>query len=242
VRLSDAGLGNYWDQVDAIIRNQLIEQQYCDLEQMRKIANGSPATQHLEDYLGGFASGSPVGKPREIYGCCSANTPMGLYYAWHGTTRFQDGIATVNLFLNRASSWMDINSYLPYEGKVEILNKQAKTALVRIPMWVEIPKVKSFVDGKPSRPVETGHYLVFDGLRKGTVIRVEFPNPEFRERYWLAGTSYEATFRGSTVVDIKPGLKDPTFLPLYQREQYKATKAPLHKTKRFIAENILPLQ
>jgi hypothetical protein len=242
VRLSDAGLGDYWDQVDAIIRNQLIEQQYCDLEQMRKISNGGAATRHLEDYLGGFASGSPIGKPLEIYGCCSANTPMGLYYAWHGITRFQDGVATVNLLLNRASSWMDVNSYLPYEGKVELLNKQAKTALVRIPMWVEIPKVKSFVDGKSTQSVQSGHYLVFDGLRKGATIRLEFPNPEFKDRCWLAGTSYEMTFRGSTVVDIKPGLKDPTLIPLYQRAQYKATAASLRKTQRFVAENILPLQ
>jgi len=71
---------------------------------------------------------------------------------------------------------------------------------------------------------------------------LEFPNPEFKDRYWLAGTSYEMTFRGSTVVDIKPGLKDPTLIPLYQRAQYKATQASLRKTQRFIAENVIPLQ
>jgi len=31
VRLSDAGLGDYWDDVDALVRNRLIEQQYVDL-------------------------------------------------------------------------------------------------------------------------------------------------------------------------------------------------------------------
>jgi hypothetical protein len=242
VRLSDAGLGDYWDQVDAIVRNQLIEQQYCDLEQMRAISKGGAATEHLEAYLGGFASGSPTGKPTEIYGCCSANTPMGLYYAWHGITRFQDGVATVNLFLNRASSWIEVNSYLPYEGKVELVNKQAKTVLVRIPMWVEMTTVKAYVDGRATRPIASNRYLIFDGINKGATIRLEFPNPEFQDHYWLAGTSYQVTFRGSTVLDIAPRRKGPNPLPLYQRSQYQASKAPVRKVQRFVAENILPLQ
>jgi hypothetical protein len=30
IRLSDAGLGDYWDDVDAVVRNQLVEQQLTD--------------------------------------------------------------------------------------------------------------------------------------------------------------------------------------------------------------------
>jgi hypothetical protein len=35
VKSSDAGLGDYWDDVDSILRNHLIEQQASDLELMR---------------------------------------------------------------------------------------------------------------------------------------------------------------------------------------------------------------
>ena len=38
VRLSDAGVGDYWDDVDAVARNQLIEQQLTDAAALERIA------------------------------------------------------------------------------------------------------------------------------------------------------------------------------------------------------------
>jgi hypothetical protein len=242
VRLTDAGLGDYWDQVDSIVRNQLIEQQFSDLDLMRRVAKNGPAAKYLEDYLGGFGEATATSTAPEIYGCCSANTPMGLYYAWHGITRFDDGVATVNLFLNRASSWLDVVSFLPYEGKVELRNKQARTALVRIPMWVDLGNVKSYVNSERVRVPNAGRYLVFDGLQKGAVIRLEFPNPEFKEHYWIAGSRHDILFRGSTAIHISSSPKDQMLIPLYQRDQYKATSAPLLKKQFFAAEKVLPLQ
>jgi len=99
---------------------------------------------------------------------------------------------------------MDIDSYLPYEGKVELRNKQARTALVRIPNWVDIREVKSFVNNTLAHPAGSGRYLVFDGLHKGTTIRLEFPNPETKEEHTIAGERYQVTLRGSTVMDIEP--------------------------------------
>ena len=77
--------------------------------------------------------GKPTAIKPEMYGCCSVNGANSLYYAWHGITRFDEGVATVNLFLNRASAWMDIDSYLPYEGKVVLHNKLARLARVPHP-------------------------------------------------------------------------------------------------------------
>jgi hypothetical protein len=242
VRLTDAGLGDYWDQVDSIVRNQLVEQQFSDLDIMKRFAGNGPAAKYVENYLGGFGEATPIGIAPEMYGCCSANTPMGLYYAWHGITRFSDGVATVNLFLNRASAWMDVASFLPYEGKVELHNKQARTALVRIPMWVDADGVKSYVNNDRVRVPRTGRYLVFDGLHNGTVIRLEFPNLEFKEHYWLAGTRHDIVLRGSTVVEVSPVSRDPNQIPLYQRGRYGSTSAPLQKATLFVPDKVLPLQ
>jgi hypothetical protein len=63
-------------------------------------------------------------------GCCTANCSDALYYVWESITRRRDGVATVNLLLNRASTWLDIDSYLPYEGKVVLRNKAAQSVLV----------------------------------------------------------------------------------------------------------------
>ena len=243
VRLTDAGLGDYWDQVDSIIRNQLIEQQITSVELMQRYAKGGASSPYLDRYVGGYGAAAPTWTRPEVYGCCSANTPIGLYYAWHGITRFNNGVATVNLLLNRASQWVDIDSHLPYEGRVDIRNKQARTILVRVPMWVDTAEVKSSVSGSSTKPAELGRYLVFDGLKPGNTVTVQFPIPESTERYWLAGREFAMTMRGSTVTSVKPELKDPTLIALYQRPQYKTGgKAPLRKTTRFAAEVIPPLQ
>jgi hypothetical protein len=238
--LADAGLGEYWDDVDAIARNQLAEQQYCSPTLLREVSHGAP---HIEDYVGGFTeSSSPTAAPPEMYGCCSANGSIGLYYAWHGITRFNDGVATVTLFLNRASSWMDIDSYLPYEGRVELHNKQARMALVRVPNWVELKEVRSFVNNGSARPATSGRYLVFADLQKGETIRLEFPNPESKEEHTIGGQRYQVSLRGSTVIDIQPRASDPGLVQLYQRSHYKAQTAPMRTVRRFAAEKILPLQ
>ena len=39
---------------------------------------------------------------------------------------------------------MDIESWLPYEGKVVLRNKQARAAMVRIPGWLEMDEVHRY--------------------------------------------------------------------------------------------------
>ena len=148
----------------------------------------------------------------------------------------------MNLFLNRASKWMDIDSYLPYVGKVELHNKEARMALVRIPNWVEMNQVRCFVNGKAMDPGQSRRYLIFENLREGETIRLEFPNPKTKDEYTIAGTRYQVTFRGSTVVDIDPRVQGPDQFPLYQRSHFQAEKAPMHTVQRFVAERILPPQ
>jgi hypothetical protein len=241
VRLSDVGY-DYWDDVEATVRNQMAEQQYCDIDLMRRVASGGPAAKDLERFVGGFTVGHPTAVLPMVAGCCSANGAIALYYAWEGITGFSDGVATVNMFLNRASSWMDIDSYLPYEGKVELRNKQARTALVRIPNWVELEEVKSFVNGHGTRAARSQRYLVFDGLRSGDMIRLEFPNLDNQGEYTINNTKYRMTFRGNTLIDIEPRASDSKLLPAYQRGHYRQQRAPMRSAMRFAAERILPLQ
>jgi len=244
VRLADAGVGEYWDDIDSIARNQLAEQQFCSRQLLKEMSGGAPG---IEEFVGGFtqifsnppniASAVPA-----MYGCCSANGSIGLYYAWHGITRFNGNVATVNLFLNRASEWMDVDSYLPYEGKVVLHNKKAKTALVRVPNWLEMEDVVSFVDDRVTKPFLSGRYLVFDGLSSGATVRLEFPVPQRTDNYTIDDTRYKITFRGSTVMDLEPRVQDKSQVALYQRQHYKAAQCPTRKTRRFVADKILPLQ
>ena len=81
--------------------------------------------------------------------CCTGNGTQGLYYAWEGIVRCRDGKnAQVNLLLNRASPWLDVDSYLPYEGKAVIKNKTAQRISIRIPSWIDRRSLRLDVNGQ----------------------------------------------------------------------------------------------
>ncbi len=122
VKLSLAGVGNYWEDVEQYIRNHGIEMQIVpeDMEYIRSLSGGElddSSVRLLARSVGGYA-----GRPSKncAWLCCSPHGNMGIFYAWDGILRYNDGVARVNLLLNRASPWMDIDSYLPFEGKVVI--------------------------------------------------------------------------------------------------------------------------
>lgn len=243
VKLSDAGMDDYWDNVDAIVRNQLIEQQFTDLAAMRKIAGGDPKNDALlERFVGGCGAGEPTAIKPEVSATASLSTAAAFYYAWHGITRFDHGLAQVNLFLNRASPWMDVESYLPFEGKVVLRNKQAEAVRVRLPAWVDVKNLKVMLNGNPIEALQPGRCVMVEGIKNGDAIELNFIVRERTDKYFIHDKTYTIQYRGSTVVDISPRNADPTFIPMYQRDAMKGTTAPMHTVKRFVAENLLPLQ
>jgi hypothetical protein len=184
-----------------------------------------------------------------MFGSNIASGTFGLYHAWHGITRFDKttGVATVNLFLNRTSEWMNVASWLPYEGKVELTNKQATKADIRIPGWVDIKQVKCFKNEVPLHPGRHNHRLLIQDLAARDVIRLEFPQPESTDYYYLPTFShnYEISWRGSTVVGIQP--RDGGFpgyapqWPILQRDHMKSNTVDMIHVKRFVPQNLLPL-
>jgi len=99
VKLSDAGVGDYWEDVDRYARNQLVEQQLVSKDLLGKLASCSPPRKAsppaetddrvIERNLGGFAGHGDVSVlPNTwIMHCCTANATQALYYAWEGIVR-----------------------------------------------------------------------------------------------------------------------------------------------------------
>lgn len=246
VQLADAGLGDYWDDVDAIVRNHLIELQMADLAAMRCACGSGEYDSILQRFVGGFTQAVLTANLRSaVYGCCTGNGARSLYHAWEGITRFQQGVATVNLWLNRASTWLDIDSYLPYEGKVVLHNKQAHTLVVRIPYWVDRQALVCAVNDNGVDARHAGNHLVLQGLQPGDTVRLDFPIPETTERYTIGDQTYTATLRGSTVVDLQPRATADSAnrnkVPFFVREQLRGTATPLRRVQRFIPEQVLPV-
>jgi hypothetical protein len=223
-----------------------------DIPWLKKRCEGKPAAPDypsqtsegvIEANIGAFASSvSPCKSTTGL--CCSTHGNMGLFYAWDGIIRYQDGTAQVNLLLNRASPWMDIDSYLPYEGKVVLKNKTAREIFVRIPLWVDRQKVRCTRSGENLPKVWFGSYLRVEGLQSNDVLTLEFPMVERTEQWtipklhpgWPVPEEQMHTlrFRGNTLVEITPPLMPDS--PLYRSRpaKYEMAKAPTKKVTRYI--------
>jgi hypothetical protein len=245
VRLSQAGVGDYWEDVDQYVRNQLVEHQPTRVDLMRRaseasaehVAKGPHETNEdaLERMVGAFTDWAGVTHAGEGAGCCTANGSQALYYAWDSIVSYLDGIARVNLLLNRASPWVDVDSYLPYEGKVILRNKTARAFYVRIPYWVDKGAVRCDVNGAEASVSWLGNYLLFPALGSGHVVTVRFPMVEATESYRIGDTQYRCHFRGNTLVDISPRDESPSVYPTYLRDHYQADRAPMKTVERFVS-------
>src|SRR5262249_46228544 len=144
--------------------------------------------------------------------------------------------------LNRVSPWIDVESYLPFEGKVVLRNRQAEAIRVRIPAWVDVKNLKVMLNGKPIEAIQPGRAVFVEGIKNKDVIELNFIVRERTDKYFIHDKTYTIEYRGSTVVDISPRNADPQLIPMYEREALKGKKAPMHTVQRFVAENLLPLQ
>jgi hypothetical protein len=262
VRLTDAGVGDYWDDVDAVVRNHLVEQQLTRADLLEKIAARSPEPKPGEALttpgqtytgsdviarsLGNYAGhSSPTSIPNPwVMQCCTGNGTQGLYYAWEAILREDGDTTQVNLLLNRAAKSLDVDSYLPYEGKAVFHVKTARRLFVRVPTWVERRELRLGVSGRPREHLWAGNFLLVDDLKPGDQVVLKFPVRETTASYTVASRTqdertYWCVFRGSTLVDISPRDETPTSYPLYLREDLRADQAPMKRATRFVADKTL---
>jgi hypothetical protein len=194
VRMSEAGVADCWEDIDQYVRNHLSELQILDPALIATLSAGVPPTpakrweaadRFPERITGLLCDGAlhPTVATPGLMMCCSYNGLIGMYHAWDSIVRHRDGIAEVNLLLNRASPWLDVESHLPYEGRVVLRNKTARRLAVRIPRWAERTSVKVSRNGKPADAFWIGRRLVLDSVRPRDVMEVSFPMVESEARY-----------------------------------------------------------
>lgn len=281
IKLSDSGVGDYWDDVDEYVRNTFVEDQFVDVKLLEQEAkkHGLPTRQKtqygeisIQRLLGclrhvGFVDRESTMDPtcnraqgwdpkQLLYGSCYLEP---FYFAWEAITRFKDGAAQVNLLLNRSSSWLDIDSYLPYEGKVVLHNKGCRSVCVRIPRWADRQAIVCHVNARRSAPFWAGSYLVLSGLAGKETVTIEFPMVERVEtaylltrnvgpRWWEHTAElpkYVFHMRGGTCVKVEfPNRsrftsKEPVY-PVFQRDHLRAGQAPMKKTVRYVPTKLVP--
>jgi hypothetical protein len=275
IKLSDSGAGDYWDDVDEYVRNAFVEDQFVDLELLEQEAlkHGLPIRQDTK--YGAFSLGRVLGCLRHhgmadraatldptcnrhtwqdantlLYGSCYLEP---FYFVWEAITRYKDGAAQVNLLLNRASAWLDIDSHLPYEGKVILHNKGCRSLSVRIPRWVDRPAIACYVSGRKAPAFWAGNYLTVSGLAGRELVTVEFPMVERVEtaclltrdvgpRWWehvAELPTYVMQMRGNTCVEVTFPNRDqftqaePVY-PVFQRSHLRVGQTPMKEATRYV--------
>jgi hypothetical protein len=290
VRLSQWGVGDYWDDADQYVRNHLTELQIDDATVLQNLVDEHAMPQKdvkPEDWVQKVDTNRVVERSQGIFFsdashptlipfreknlpyrtcvqwvvCCTGNCAKALHVAWDSITDFDADTKTarVNLLLNRAAPWLDVDSYLPYEGRVAIRNKQAEQLLVRIPRWANKADVICKINDASVKPSWAGNYVLLKDLQPGDQVSVEFPIKESTEEYQLAWSEqdfwiesnqpssppenpitpgkYTLKFRGNTLVDIAPR-DTQSGVPLYVERSPEAFAKPVATTtkNRFVYE------
>jgi hypothetical protein len=282
IQLSDAGIGDYWDDVDAVVRNSLCEAQVTDIDALRHIGEVSPERPHgaawgaaydwrfgsgilyaplpgqectehvLERSIGAFACnliGGRYQSPFQMH-CCTANGNQAFYYAWEAVARGQGEDAVVNLWFNRFSPWVDVESYLPYEGKLVLRAKLARRLSVRVPAWVRRSQLVCKVNEHVVTPSWAGAYLLLRDLPAGAVVTLAFPLeretvtlpiPSMNSRQYRGVAQVTATFKGSTCIGLAEPEEEvhgmqPAWVPMFRRPEFQQDQAPMREVEYRVVE------
>ena len=256
LKLSAAGLGDYWDDADRWIRNQFAENQLRRADWVYRFhaagqvyprrrvppSQYDPAFETIdhvpERNVGAFA-GWPTandffaGQGSGIMHCCTGNGARALYYVWEHILDYQDGWLSVNLLLNRPSPWADVHSHIPYRGQVDLHIKRDCALRIRAPEWVEHGQAACQVEGKARKLRWDGRYMLVGSVLAGQVVECTFPISERTVTVDIEKQRYILTLRGNTVVDIDPPGR---FCPFYERDYYRDGVTRWKKASRFVSD------
>ncbi len=251
IKLSRAGIGDYWDDVDCYVRNHLTEAQFTDIQEFINANNGQLTTDQLGILKGLMGTFAGWGSPNslvidQIMNCCTANGSQAIYYVWDSILEENHGTVTVNLLLNRLTPWLDVESRIPREGRLICRNKKASRLLVRMPGWVDRSHIRVTRNGDmitASSWVE--RFVLIEDLQPGDIIEITFPMIESMENYvvedfghrgttLLSRQTYTINFAGNTAVGILP--KATQGHPTYQRESSRRVPEIFTKSEEKVPE------
>jgi len=249
LKLTEYGVGDYLDDVDRWARNMFAEEQLTPAkgDWLKRHAAGLPVSpidpmyqtsdRVVERNVGGFA-GWPT--PNEwgssMMQCCTGNGTRAIYYLWENAVSHDSGRLRVNLLLNRASRWADVDSHIPYVGQVDVKVKEPVNLSIRTPEWVQPSQVHVAVNSIDRRIDWDGRYALAGETKPGDVATMTFPIGERTDTVWIEKQRYTLVRKGNEVVAIDPpGMN----CPLYLREHFRDNTTRWRKTERVVPEREL---
>jgi hypothetical protein len=236
--LTKAGIGDYWEDVDRWTRNMFAESQISSNQIFDRIPlEYYPDTQPDHPYftaacdvsdkiIGAFLGwmrtneGIEVvrtdrgGKVKGVFimNCCTGNGSRTLYYLWDSIIQQTEDWLCVNLLLNRTSKWLDVKSWIPFEGKVELDIKIPKVVKIRIPNWCKRTSIQVAVNKKQIKTVIQDGMIVISCLKTNDRVTIRFDITEYSTHRIIGEIPYKLRIRGNDVMEVWPkGVACPLF-------------------------------
>lgn len=220
--LANHGHPEYWDDVERMARNQLIESQFADSSWLDGEPGGS-APDDTEQFahrevgarmIGAYAGwsspthflaareslnhhwGGPElhDKTRVFQNCCAGSGTHAFFTVWKNAARFENGCLTVNLHIDKLLPEAEIRCRQPYEGLLTVALKKDAKVQVRIPSFAKAEEMKAEA-GQDGRKMETkilGNYLELEKGRAGDVIRISYPLPVRSEEAVIGNPGFKS--------------------------------------------------
>jgi hypothetical protein len=236
VTLANHGNPEYWGDMERLARNHYVESQVRDASWLRSDGARPDTAQFTYRDIGGRILGAWAGwsspnhilaaretlnahwggpelrnKTRVLQNCCGGSGLHGLFILWKNASRFEGGVLSVHMHIDKKLPQAEIRCEQPYRGLLRIALKQDGAVRVRIPEFTGAAEMRVRVNGTdpPNAPRPAGNYLEMGPLRAGDRIEVAYPlpvkteeiavgNPGFRQ--WR----YRTTWKGDTVVRLEP--------------------------------------
>ena len=159
----------------------------------------------------------------DMMGCCADAIVRATHAVWEETVTGDATVTRVHLAFNRDARNVRVVSSLPHRGEVNVIVRDARRVLVRVPGWAPREKVQVFVDRQPVVLAWNGSYVVFDSVTSGQQLTVTYPLRVAEIREPINGVVYTEKWRGNTIVDIEPKGK---WVPMFVRPELESAEVP----------------
>ncbi len=225
------GHPEYFEDVERMVRNHLLASQYLD----PSVAGGPGApeavpedsatevyTNAAERMLGGFSYTSPndliddvLHEKLDMAADMASGALEGLAAAWEAIVTQDAAGLRVNLLFSRDTPDLDVHSYIPARGRVELTIKKPRDVYVRIPSYVAPDELIASVNGEAlEHKTMFGPYLLIPNRSDSATAVIEFEQTVTIQQETLANTTYTEEWLGDTVWNIVPaGGRVPLYTP-----------------------------
>jgi hypothetical protein len=224
ILLSEAGVGDYWDDVERCARNQLLENQFRQIE---GVLPPNAEERVMAAARGSFACAArpntPFGWDEGLEGCCLGSGLHALYLVWHHALAEHAGIVHVNLPISRSTPSLEVISDEPYAEGLRIQVRKPCAIDLRLPPAIATSTIQATINARPVQGAVYGGHCQISGLQPGDALVVRYPLVERRETHIVAGRTYVTAWRGQTVMNIEPAAER---CPSYQRRFVEQSQQP----------------